>query len=54
MLEIKSQELIELCKISNKYYMKQRVLYIETKNITYKIYNVTEVSFKNLQKRVCD
>lgn len=52
MLEIKPQEVIDLCKISSRFYKKGTVLYVEKDAITYKIYDVTEVSFDNLQKRV--
>ncbi|MGL5574359.1 hypothetical protein [Cetobacterium sp.] len=52
MIEIKPQEVVDLCKISNRFYKKGTILYIEKGTITYKIYNVTEISFENLQKRV--
>ena len=52
MLEIKPQEVIDLCKISNKFYKKGNILYIEKESITYKIHNITHNSFENLQKKV--
>ena len=52
MLEIKPQEVIDLCKISSRFYKRGTVLYVEKDAITYKIHDVTEESFKNLQKRV--
>ncbi len=52
MLEIKPEEVIALCKSSNRFYKKGIVLFIESGSITYKIHNITEESFENLQKRV--
>ena len=52
MLEIKPEEVIVLCKSSNRFYKKGIILFIKTKPITYKIYNITEESFENLQKIV--
>lgn len=52
MLEIKPQEVIDLCKVSSRFYKKGTVLYVEKDAIIYKIYNITEISFENLQKRV--
>lgn len=52
MLEIKPQDVIDLCKISNRFYKKGNILYIEKENITYKIHNITEISYQNLQKKV--
>lgn len=52
MIEIKPQEVIDLCKLSNKFYKKGTILYIEKEAITYKIYNITDISFENLQKKV--
>ncbi len=52
MLKIKPEEVIALCKISNRFYIKGTILFIEEGAITYKIHNVTEVSFNNLQKRI--
>lgn len=52
MVEIKPQEVIDLCKISNKFYKKGTILYIEKESITYKIHNITDISFENLQKKV--
>lgn len=52
MLEIKPEEVIALCRSSNRFYKKGIILFIETGSITYKIHNVTDMSFENLQKRV--
>ena len=52
MLEIKPVEVIALCKNSNRFYKKGIILFIENRFITYKIHNVTDMSFENLQKRV--
>lgn len=52
MLEIKPEEVIALCKISNRFYKKGAILFIEEGTITYKIYNITEISFENLQKKI--
>lgn len=52
MLEIKPEEVIALCKSSNRFYKKGTILFIEKGVITYKIHNITEESFENLQKIV--
>ena len=52
MLEIKSEEVIVLCKSSNRFYKKGIILFIENRSIIYKIHNITEESFKNFKKRV--
>ena len=52
MLEIKPEEVIALCKSSDKFYKKGVILFIENETITYKIHNVADISFENLQKRV--
>lgn len=52
MLEIKPEEVIALCKNSNKFYKKGMILFIERGFITYKIHNITDISFENLQKKV--
>lgn len=52
MIKINPQEVIDLCKISNKFYKKGTILFIEKEAITYKIHDVTETSFENLQKKV--
>ncbi|WP_438619989.1 hypothetical protein [Paraclostridium sp.] len=35
-----------------KLYKKAVILFIGTESITYKIHNITDMSFENLQKRV--
>lgn len=52
MLEIKLEEVIALCKSSDKFYKKGVIIFVENGFITYKIHNVVDVSFENLQKRV--
>ncbi|MGL5190420.1 MAG: hypothetical protein ACRC7S_12320 [Cetobacterium sp.] len=53
-LEIKPVEVIALCKDSNRFYKKGIILFIENGFITYKIHNVTDMSFENLQKEFMD
>ncbi|MGL5582613.1 MAG: hypothetical protein ACRDCE_16820 [Cetobacterium sp.] len=51
MLEIKPEEVIALCKISNKFYKKGTILFIKNKSITYKSYKVTDMSFEIFLKK---
>ncbi|MGL5208408.1 hypothetical protein [Cetobacterium sp.] len=52
MNKIKPHEVIELCKKSNNFYKKGTILFIEKGELTYKIHNVSEISFNNLYKRL--
>lgn len=52
MNELKSTEVIELCKNSDRFYKKGVILFVEKGVMTYKIYNITDLDYENLKKRV--
>ncbi|MGL5355630.1 MAG: hypothetical protein ACRDAQ_03630 [Cetobacterium sp.] len=52
MKELKPIDVINLCKTSDCFYKEGIVLFVKSGVITYKIYNVSDLSFENLKKKI--
>ncbi|MGL4935579.1 MAG: hypothetical protein ACRC51_08880 [Cetobacterium sp.] len=52
MVKISPKEVISLCQNCKRFYREGTTLFILKDSITYKIYNVTEESFFNLQRKI--